>query len=38
VEAGHGTIDEAEDERGEGRSNQETGEEEVTGLLVVLFE
>jgi hypothetical protein len=38
MEIGHRAIDEVEDERREGHTNQEAGEEEMAGVLVVLFE
>ena len=38
MEIGHRAIDEVEDERRKGHANQEAGEEEMAGVLVVLFE
>ena len=38
VEIRHRAIDKVEDERRKGHANQETGEEEIARVLVVLFE
>ena len=38
VESGHGAIDEAENYWGEGYGDQETREEKVTRVAMVLFE